>query len=178
MSIVGQNNVISADKRVREAWNSISANHPRRCLKTQKETLTPKDQLGSPFYTFRSILWWENKWMRIIRKEGIVLKREPHTKKKYKPGWASCPENQANKDKNQKKKKERERKLKKRSYLKGIFSKLWKKKPAWTCVFRKQDGQEEGRTDVGSKEALQSPNPSFSGVSTLRRTPTVSACSQ
>ena len=59
--------------------------------------------------------------MRIIRKEGIVLKRELHRKKKYKPGWASCPENQANKDKNQGKK---QRKLKKRSYLKGIFSKL------------------------------------------------------
>lgn len=62
--------------------------------------------------------------MRIIRKEGIVLKREPHTKKKYKPGWVSCPENQANKDKKQKKKEKRERKLKKRSYLNGIFSKL------------------------------------------------------
>lgn len=54
--------------------------------------------------------------MRIIRKEGIVLKREPHTKKKYKPGWASCPENQANKDKNQGKKIEKikEKKLFKR----------------------------------------------------------------
>lgn len=73
--------------------------------------------------------------MRIIRKEGIVLKREPHTKKKYKPGWASCPENRANKDKNQKKKKKREKKLKKRSYLKGIFSKLWKKKTSMNmCV--------------------------------------------
>lgn len=41
----------SADKWVREAWNPISAKHPRRCLKTQKETLTPKDRLGSPFYT-------------------------------------------------------------------------------------------------------------------------------
>ena len=55
------------------------------------------------------------------------MKREPHTKKKYKPGWVSCPENQANKDKKTEKKKrerERERKLKKRSYLNGIFSKL------------------------------------------------------
>ena len=56
--------------------------------------------------------------MRIIRKEGIVLKREPHTKKKYKPGWASCPENQANKDKNQKKKKKEREKIKEKKLFK------------------------------------------------------------
>lgn len=41
----------SAVKCVRKALNPIFQHHQRIFLKTQKETFTPKDQLGSPFRT-------------------------------------------------------------------------------------------------------------------------------